>query len=156
MVGLIIAIFIFNFIAFTKNKTLTVNQIIHIWTFTIAFQVNFDAFIEFKYHGYWYFSKEIEWKGLIPHLFLVPPANMIFLNWYPFKSAIKRQILYIIGFVIIILIYEMITLLPPPWGYFHYGWWRIWHAAIINPFLLLIVLRYYKWICKVEQKSVCK
>ncbi|MFJ7726276.1 hypothetical protein ACIQXV_08940 [Neobacillus sp. NPDC097160] len=156
MIGLLLAIFILNYIAFKKNKKFTGNQIAHIWTFTIAFQVIFDVFVEFKYYGYWYFDKEIEWKGVIPHLFLVPPANMIFLNWYPFKTNIVKQIFYIIVFVVFILFYEMITLLPAPWGYFHYGWWRIWHAAIINPFLLLILLGYYKWICKLERNVVCK
>ncbi|MEH7748936.1 hypothetical protein V7659_28560, partial [Neobacillus drentensis] len=86
MIGLLIAIISFNYFAFKKNKILTGNQIVHIWTFTIAFQVLFDIIVEFKYHGYWYFDKEIDWEGLLPHLFLVPPANMIFLNWFPFKS----------------------------------------------------------------------
>jgi hypothetical protein len=38
MTGLIIAIILFNFIAFKTNKRLTANQIVHIWTFTIALQ----------------------------------------------------------------------------------------------------------------------
>jgi len=156
MIGLILAILIFNFIAFKKNKLLTGNQIVHIWTFTIAFQVLFDLFIEFKYHGYWYFDKEIEWGELLPHLFLVPAVNMIFLNWYPYKTKIGKQIFYIIVFVIIILIYELITLLPEPWGFFHYGWWRIWHTAIVNPIILLILLGFYKWVGKLERNVVCK
>jgi len=156
MIGLILAILIFNFIAFKKNKLLTGNQIVHIWTFTIAFQVLFDLFIEFKYHGYWYFDKEIEWGELLPHLFLVPAVNMIFLNWYPYKTKIGKQIFYIIVFVIIILIYELITLLPEPWGFFHYGWWRIWHTAIVNPIILLILLGFYKWVGKMERNVVCK
>ncbi|MEH7505915.1 hypothetical protein V7152_28845 [Neobacillus drentensis] len=155
MIGLFIAIISFNYFAFKKNKRLTANQIVHIWTFTIAFQVLFDLFIEFKYHGYWYFDREIDWAGLLPHLFLVPAANMIFLNWFPHKSKVTKQIIHIILFVVFILIYEIITLLPAPWGYFHYGWWKLWHAAIINPVLLLILLAYYKWVCKLEKKA-CK
>jgi hypothetical protein len=155
MIGLLIAIIAFNYLAFKKNKTLTGNQIVHIWVFTIAFQTLFDVIVEFKYHGYWYFDKEIDWGGLLPHLFLVPPANMIFLNWFPYHSKVIKKIVYMIIFVIGILIYEVITLLPAPWGYFHYGWWKLWHAAILNPFLLLILLRYYKWICKLE-KLACK
>ncbi|EKN65521.1 hypothetical protein BABA_20321 [Neobacillus bataviensis LMG 21833] len=156
MIGLILAILIFNTIAFMKNKRLSGNQIVHIWTFTTAFQIIFDVFIEFKYHGYWYFDKEIDWVGLLPHLFLVPAANIIFLKWFPFKTNLVKQILYLVVFVIIILLYELVTLLPEPWGYFHYGWWRIWHAVIINPILLLILLGYYKWICKLEEKVACK
>ncbi|MDQ0200452.1 hypothetical protein J2S10_003641 [Neobacillus ginsengisoli] len=51
MIGLIIAIIVFNLIAFKTNKIPTTNQIVHIWSFTIAFQTVFDVFVEFKYHG---------------------------------------------------------------------------------------------------------
>jgi len=54
MIGLIIAIIISNFIAFKTNKSLTPNQIIHIWTFTIALQALVDTYIDAKYHAYWY------------------------------------------------------------------------------------------------------
>jgi hypothetical protein len=155
MIGLMIAIVTFNFIAFKTNKRLTTNQIVHIWTFTIALQVLFDTFIEFKYHGYWYFNKEIEWMDIFPHTLVVPAANMIFLNWYPFKSKITRQISYFVVFLLAILLYEVATKLPEPLGYFHYGWWRLWHAALINPFLLLIILGYYKWI-RILEKMACK
>lgn len=154
MIGLMLAVIIFNFIAFKTNRKLTGNQIVHIWSFTIAFQVIFDIIVQFKYHGYWYFEKEIDWKGLIAHLILIPPVNMIFLNWYPHKSTFLKQLFFFILFVIAILLYEMATLLPEPWGYFHYGWWEIWHAAIADPILLLILLLYYKWICSLEKKAV--
>ncbi|WP_423802320.1 hypothetical protein [Neobacillus sp. SAB-20_R2A] len=156
MIGLIIAILIFNFIAFKFNRVLTLNQIVHIWCFTIAFQTTFDVFIEFKYQAYWYFNKEVDWAGEIPHLFVVPPVNMIFLNWFPFKGTHVKKAFYIILFVIAILGYEMITLFPEPWGYFHYGWWKLWHAAILDPILLLILLGYYKWICRLEKRSICQ
>lgn len=156
MIGLLIAIISFNFIAFKTNKKLTGNQIVHIWTFTISLQVLFDIIVELKYHGYWYFDKEIDWLGILPHTILIPPVNIMFLNWFPYKGKISQKVTYIIGFVIALLIYEVITLLPEPWGYFYYGWWRLWHAAILNPFLLLILLAYYKWICKLEKRSAWK
>lgn len=153
MIGLILAILVFNIIAYATNKRLTLNQIVHIWSFTIAFQVIFDILIEFKYHAYWYFEKEVDWRGLLPHTLLIPPVNMMFLNWYPFKTSIKKQVFYVVFWVIGILGYEMVALLPSPWGYFHYGWWRMWHAAILDPILLCILLGYYKWICKLEAKA---
>ena len=132
------------------------NQIVHIWFFTIAFEMLFDVFVEFKFHAYWYFTKYIDWAGILPHIFLVPAANIIFLNWYPQKCSRWKRLLFFSFFVIAILIYELITLLPPPWGYFHYGWWRLWHAAIIDPILLLILLGFYKWICKLEKKAASR
>ena len=156
MIGLLIAIGTFNLIAFSTNQKLTGNQILHIWLFTISFQLLFDLFVEFKYHAYWYFGRELEWRGILPHVFLVPPVNMIFLNWYPYKKAWLKQLFYLVSFVIAILIYEVITLLPDPWGYFHYGWWKLWHAAILDPILLLILLGFYKWICNLEKTAYLK
>jgi hypothetical protein len=153
MIGLLAAIILFNFVAFKKNKIMTANQIVHIWVFTIAFQTTFDLFIEFKYHGYWYFDKEVDWRGLLAHIMVVPAANMIFLNWFPHRSNVLRKVGFFIVFVIIILLYELITTLPEPWGYFHFGWWSIWHSAILDPILLLILLAYYRWICRLEKKA---
>ncbi|KRE04225.1 MULTISPECIES: hypothetical protein [Priestia] len=156
MIGLTIAIIVFNFIAFKINKRLTANQIVHLWLFTIAFQSSFDVYIDLKYHGYWYFTDGADWKGLLVHTVLLPPVNMMFLNWYPFKRGYIRQACYFIFWLIAILLYEMLTLLPPPWGYFHYGWWNLWHSAILNPVLLLILLCFYKWVCKLEDKLLLR
>ncbi len=156
MVGLIVAIIVFNVIGFKTNKILTANQTVHIWVFTIALQNIVDIMVEFKYYGYWYFDKEIDWVGLLPHLVLIPPVNIIFLNWYPYKSKMMKRFLYLIGFVFVLLIYEVITLLPEPWGYFHYGWWKLSYAVIVDPILLLILLGYYKWICRLEKEAVLK
>ena len=153
MIGLIVAIITFNFIAFISNKKLSKSQIVNIWMFTIAFQQTFDIFVEFKYHGYWYFEKGIEWKGLLPHLFIVPPVNLMFLNWYPSKKKPIIRLIYFVIFVGFILLYEAVTLIREPWGYFHDGWWKLWLSAIVDPILLLVLLLYYKWICKLENNS---
>ncbi|PLS06682.1 hypothetical protein CVD27_07070 [Neobacillus cucumis] len=76
---------------------------------------------------------------------------MMFLNWYPFKNKIIKQSIYIVLFTLAIVIYEAIALLPEPWGYFHNGWWKLWYSAIIDPILLLMLLGYYKLICKTEK-----
>jgi hypothetical protein len=156
MIGLLIAIGTFNLIAFSTNKRLTGNQILHIWLFTISSQLLFDLFVEFKYHAYWYFEKDLDWSGILPHSILIPPVNMIFLNWYPYKKPWFKQLFYLISFVIAILVYEVITLLPEPWGFFHYGWWKLWYAAILDPFLLLFLLAFYKWICNLEETACLK
>ncbi|WP_102348373.1 hypothetical protein [Bacillus sp. Marseille-P3661] len=144
MIGLLTAILIFNLLAFKTNTTLSRTQIAHIWAFTLAFQNLFDIFVDIKYTGYWYFTKDIDWGGLLAHTVLLPPVNMMFINWYPFKSSYWKQAGYIAIWVIIILIYETIALLPEPWGYFHYGWWTIWHSVILNPILFFILVTYYK------------
>ncbi|ULT54448.1 hypothetical protein L1999_14825 [Neobacillus drentensis] len=152
MVGLLIALIIFNGIALKIKKRLSLIQMYHIWTFTIAFQTVFDVYIDFKYHGYWYFSKGVDWKSFIA-IFLVPPVNVVYLNFFPYKKALRKKILYLTSWEIVLLLYEAITLLPEPWGFFHYGWWTLWHSLIINPILLMILLGYYKWMVKLEKRS---
>lgn len=152
MIGLTCAIILFNYIAFKTNTRLNRNEIAHIWTFTIAFQVSFDKFIDVKYKAYWYFDQTIQWQDALAHSVLLPPVNMMFINWYPFKKPIRKQILYSTIWVVVILIYELLTLLPEPWGYFYYGWWNIWHSAVADPILLFILLCYYKIFIKTKDR----
>lgn len=154
MIGLLIACLAFNAIAFTTNKRLTKNQIIHIWMFTMAFQLIVDLFMEQKYHGYWYFSKDVEWKSIPAFTLLIPPVNIIFINWYPFDASFYKRILYVSLWVVAITFYESITTLPEPWGYFNHGWWKLRYSAAINPFLLMIVVLYYNWIRKIEKNNI--
>ncbi|MFC7063824.1 hypothetical protein [Halobacillus seohaensis] len=144
MVGLLLAIILFNIIAFKSNKRLTVKQIAHIWVFTIAFQMSADIFIDIKYQGYWYFRPEVDWAALPAHIALLPPVNMMFLNWYPFGSSLGKQAVYFFYWEIALLTYELLTLIPEPWGYFHYGWWNLGYSAVVDPILLMILLVYYK------------
>jgi len=151
MIGLLIAVLLFNSIAYKVNKKLTKNQVIHIWMFTLAFQQLFDLYADVGYHAYWYFSKyDVDWESLLHILFLVPPVNIIFLNYYPFERSIMRRIIFILLFNIIIVFYEWITLLDPPWGYFHYGWWNLGYSFAINPLLLFILIKYFRFIKKIE------
>jgi hypothetical protein len=144
MVGLIIATILFNVVAFKTNRTLTAKQIAHIFVFTIASQMSFDVYVDVKYSGYWYFNKGVAWASLPAHTILIPPINMMFLNWYPFNRSLVRRIRYFLYWTIACLIYELLTLLPKPWGYFHYGWWNLWYSALLDPILLFILLVYYK------------
>jgi hypothetical protein len=151
MIGLIFAVILFNLIAFLTNKRLTKNQIIHIWSFTIILQIIADLFIDQKYHGYWYFTKDVDWEALPTLTMLLPPVNMMFLNWYPFNSPLLKKFLYYICWIVFMVIYEVIALLSEPWGYFNYGWWKLEYSFLVDPVLLVILLNYYKWICKIEK-----
>lgn len=150
MIFLFISIILFNLIAFQKNKIASMNAMFSIWIFTIAFQNVFDVMVEFKYHGYWYFDKGIDWLGVLAHTLLIPLVNILFLSWFPFVSDLKRKVIYIASWTVGVIIYEALVLLPEPWGYFHLGWWHLWYELIVVPILLLILLVYYKWIGKLE------
>lgn len=125
----------------------------HIWCFTIAVQGMYDLFVDVKYGGYHYFSEEIEWRGLPARLFLTAPANIIFLNLFPFEKNLFVKIAYIFLWEVIIVCYEWVTLLPEPWGFFRYEWWKISYSVILDPFLMLIIFGFYYVIRKVEKKS---
>ena len=79
------------------------------------------------------------------------PTIILFLNWFPFRTSFFKRMFYIILWSILIVIYEVFSLLPAPWGYFHYGWWKLGYSALSYPVLLLIELYYYKWVGKVEK-----
>jgi hypothetical protein len=151
MVGLIISIILFNIFAFKTNKHLNKNQILHIWLYTISLQAIFDTYIDLKYQGYWYFSKGVDWASLLNLIFLVPPVNMAFLNWYPHNASFFKKLRYIFYCEIFLLSYELFTLSPEPYGFFHYGWWNLGYSALLNPFLLLSLLAYYKIILRIER-----
>ncbi|MCH1624066.1 hypothetical protein [Fredinandcohnia quinoae] len=155
MILLVCSIILFNFLLYKTVKGISVNKIVHLWTFTIAFQLFFDVFIDLKYKGYWYFTQGVDWVGTPAYIMLIPPVNIMFVNWYPFEKTIIIKIGYFLIWEIFLLGYETLALSPHPFGYFHYGWWNVWHSAVVNPVLLIIVLTYYKWICKLEVKA-CK
>ncbi|WP_244440977.1 hypothetical protein [Neobacillus jeddahensis] len=97
-------------------------------------------------------SQGIDWPAFAGYTFLIPPVNLLFLNWFPFNRSLTKRIIYIVVWEISLLSYELITLLPGPWGFLHYGWWKLWISALINPILLLILIGFYKFVSKLENK----
>ncbi|PKG22826.1 hypothetical protein CWS01_14140 [Niallia nealsonii] len=153
MIGLVVAIIIVNFITIkVHKKQLSYSQILSVYLFSISLQLLFDIFVDFKYHGYWYFTRDIDWALFLYQLFLIPSVNIIFLNLYPFDKPIYIKIATIIIWDIFIFIYECIALLPQPWGYFHYGWWKWWYSPLLNPLLLYILIKYFRLVTKLEKQ----
>src|SRR4051812_41610013 len=124
MLGLLASLIVFNFIAFRFTSRLSLNEKIHIWLFSISLQALFDLFVDAKMGAYWYFTRDIDWASLPIILFLVPPVNLCVLSWYPYGRTIPRQLVYILCVYIFQIVYELLTLMPEPIGYFHYGWWE--------------------------------
>ncbi|TKC16361.1 hypothetical protein [Robertmurraya kyonggiensis] len=157
MIGLATGIVVFIFIALKINRKLPMNHVLQIWTFSAAFQTGFDVYMIVRFKGYWYFDSEtIEYAAILPHLLLVPAVNIIFLNGYPFNSPRIKRVLYIAIWTIGIVIYELITLLPEPWGFLRYGWWNIGYSALLDPILLYILVQYYKLIKKLDENEFNK
>lgn len=152
MIGLATGIVVFIFIALKTNKRLPMSHVLQIWTFSAALQTGFDVYMIMKYKGYWYFERDtIEFASILPHLLLVPAVNIIFLNGYPFNKRWIKRAFYVAVWTVGIVIYELITLLPEPWGFLHYGWWNIWYSAILDPILLFGLVQYYKLIRRLDK-----
>lgn len=151
MIGLFVSITLFNGFAIAMIKRLTVNQILHLWMFATSVQTVFDTYMDHKYLGYWYFTKEIDWISILCYTMLVQPIILIFLNYYPFGKSLIKKVGYFFFWEIGMLLYEAITLLPEPFGFFHYGWWNIGYSALLNPLLLILVLAYFKIIRMIER-----
>lgn len=153
MIILYSSVILFNLVAFKKVKKFSGNMILHIWIFTCAFQTLFDVFIDIKYQGYWYVTKGIDWSATPAYIALIPPVNLLFLNWFPFHQSWVRKIVYIGVWEVFLLLYEYLATRPEPWGFFRYGWWTLWHSAFINPLLLILLVGYYKLASNLELKA---
>lgn len=154
MILLYASVIVFNILAFKTVRNISINKIVHIWLFTIAFQMLWDVFIDLKYHGYWYITQGIDYIALPAYTILIPPINIMFLNWFPFKVSLIKRMFYIGIWLIFMLMYELLASLPEPWGYYRYGWWKFLYSCFFDLLLLMILLGYYKWICKLEKKVI--
>lgn len=150
------SIIIFNWVVYKMDKHLSKNQIVHIWIFTSFLETIFDIFVDEKWYGYWYFAKGIDWTNIIVYLLLLPPVNVMIVNWFPFKASWKKKTRYITYWWAFSVGYEGLTLLPEPLGYFHYGWWNVWYSIVLDPILMLILPGYYGLICKIEKDALQK
>lgn len=153
MLGLIIAIIVLNMGAFLWVKRLAKSHIVHICVFIILFHLSVDLFLSVKYGAYWYFDRGLQWLDVLPVALLSPPAALLFLNGYPTQSSRFKRVLYILLWSLIITVFEALTMLPGPWGFFHHGWWKLTYSALVYPILFCIILLYYKWIRGIDEKE---
>ena len=109
MILQIASVAVFNLILYKTIKGISANKIVHIWVFTIAFQLFFDIFIDLKYKGYWYFTQGIDWVALPAYTILIPPINLMFINWYPFNGSFMKKVSYFLIWEIFLLTYEAIA-----------------------------------------------
>jgi len=151
MILLYASVIFFNILAFITVKRFSKNLIVHIWSFTCAFQMIFDVFVDIKYHGYWYVTLGVDWAAFPAYTVLIPPVNLMFLNWFPFRKSLLAKLVYIGVWEVMLLFYEYCATLPEPWGFFHYGWWNLWISGFVNPLLLLTLVVYYKFILRLEE-----
>ncbi|WEG10980.1 hypothetical protein PU629_12415 [Pullulanibacillus sp. KACC 23026] len=116
------------------------------------FQLLTDVFLHIELNWYGYFNPvpRSEWQTLwlVPIYFSIDP---IFLNFYPYKKGMKRQILYMIGWSLFSTAYEW---LASQLGIFYHNKWKLYDSAIAYPFLFLL-LRLQLWlVMKLSEKDL--
>ncbi|SFI36430.1 hypothetical protein SAMN02799624_00610 [Paenibacillus sp. UNC496MF] len=145
MILLIVSVLSFNWLAFRPNRVEGRQQTAHVWAFTMAFQLLFDLLFDFKFKGYWYFEKNsVDWTAFLARTLLIPPVNLLFLGFFPSERRFLAKAGYLAAWTAAILGYELLTMLPAPWGYFHYGWRNIGYSAVVDPILFFMLLFYYR------------
>ncbi|WP_375709388.1 CBO0543 family protein [Niallia sp. NCCP-28] len=137
MILLFVSIAIFIAIIFIMPKRLTMIEYYATSLSSIILQLLTDLYLEFKYHLYGYFSSQIDWISLLIFFFIYPPVNIIFLNFYPYKSKILKKSLFLSFWVIFSVSYEWVAVKTE---FFYYSGWKLWYSAIIYPVLFIILL----------------
>ncbi|WP_147532915.1 CBO0543 family protein [Bacillus marasmi] len=95
-----------------------------------------DMFLDVKLDLYGFFLKGVDWEYILVILFIYPAANILFLNYYPETKPRIGKGLYVIGFSLVTLVIELISLQTEV---FYHNGWKIWHSAIAYPFLYTIL-----------------
>ncbi|MBY0099399.1 CBO0543 family protein [Mesobacillus maritimus] len=149
MYFLIISVTIFIVVALLVPKNLPKNELYAIALFSIVFGFVSDIVLDLKYNLYGYFNPGVDLAGFLPILFIFPSSGVLYMNSYPFRKSIQKQITYIVGWTLFSLTFEYLSI---EFGYFYHNQWNYWLSAITYPFLLLIQLLHLK-IYKVYQSK---
>jgi hypothetical protein len=137
MLFLIISVVVYNLIAILIPKRLTKIEMYGTSLFGLYFALITDVYLDLKHNLYGYFTKGVDYKSLIAIFGLYPSVNIIFLNYFPFRKGIKAKIIYILGWSMLLIIYEWVSLIA---GYFYHNEWKLWYSALLYPLILSILV----------------
>ncbi|MGG3561185.1 CBO0543 family protein [Neobacillus rhizosphaerae] len=107
-----------------------------------------DIYLDIKFDFYGFFNKGVDWQYLPIFVFVYPAANIVFLNFYPFKKAWMKKVLYIVIWTFLTTGFEYIALHTEV---FYHNEWRLWYSFFCYPFLYLILvvnLRFIRFLAK--------
>jgi hypothetical protein len=149
MLTLYFSVFVFNLIAILMKKRLRAFEYYGSIYFGIFWANVVDRFTD-KYHMYYFFENInfISFRTLWVLLGIYPAATMIIINWYPFNKTWFKKILYILAWSVFSTFYEWLSLKS---GFLHYQNWKLWHSALLYPFLysgLMLNLYFIRWLYK--------
>ncbi|WP_407675590.1 CBO0543 family protein [Peribacillus glennii] len=114
-----------------KNRNVHISLICNFIRYTL------DLYMDTKYHFYWYFDKDIDWRWLIVLLGGKPSFTLIYLNFFPFYSKTQKKVLYILVWSIVVTIMEIGAVYIGK--VLHYDEWKLLYSAALYPLLLYIL-----------------
>ena len=113
--------------------------------FALYIQVLTDMYLDLKLDLFGYFTKGANWRTLPFMIIVYSSVSFLFLNFFPFRKCITKQIIYVLGWSIFATVYEILAVHT---NLFYYHAWKWWYSAIIYPFLFLILVMNLKLIRK--------
>lgn len=117
-------------------------EIVTTTLFSTFLQVITDVFLDIKYHLYGYFNEGVDWEANIYMIGIFPAVNIVFLNYFPYKRSNWKKAIYLIGWWIFAVVFEVFYLWS---GTFYYNGWKLWYSAIIYPFLYLLLVGFHMY-----------
>lgn len=116
--------------------------------FALYLELNANVFLDFKYNLYGYFHKGVDWVGML-YIGIYVPVNIVYLNFFPYRKAFVRKLVYILGWTIFSGIYELLFLWTKT---FYYQGWMIWFSLIIYPFLFVFLNVFHLYVLYLLRK----
>jgi hypothetical protein len=140
---LILMVLMFNLAAIFIPKRISGIEILTTTLFSLYLEVMANVFLDLKYDLYGYFSKGVDWQGLIYALGIYGQVNIIFLNSFPYKKKFLQKVIYILVWSVLADILELLFLWSKT---FYYHGWKYWYSMIIYPILFLILIGFHKYV----------
>lgn len=141
MLFLILSVTVFNLIALFIPKRISGIEIITTTLFALYLEALVNIFLDFKYDLYGYFSKGVDWRGLLYGFGIFGQVSIVYLNYFPYNKKLMNKIIYIIGWSVFAYIYELLFLWSKT---YYYNGWKYWYSLIIYPILYLILMYFHK------------
>jgi len=141
MLFLYCSILIFSAIAIFMKKKLQATIYYGSVCFGVFWAALSDFFVD-HYKIYYFFKNDYtDFKTLLVLIGIYPFAAMIIVNWFPYNGSKIRMVVYIFAWSLFSTFYEWLSLQS---GILHYEKWKLWHSAVLYPFLYtLLILNVY-------------
>lgn len=145
---LLFLIISFNLAAYYMPKRMSKIEMYTTSLFALYFQAIADVYLDLKYHYYWQFHYGIDFISMLFMLGVYPAANIIILNFFPYKDTVNKKIFYIACWSVILLALEWGATLA---GWFHHREWKLWHSALSYP-IIIVILALNLWMIRNKLK----